>query len=142
MHVLFYSDDPEATRTFFADVLELPSAGATEASATEAGTTEASTTTEGDPGAWLVFRSGPSEIGVLPATGPHGEQWAPPGQHQVTFVCDDIARTVQRLRERGAVFAGEPGDLGFGVGLPLNVPGGADVLVYEPRHPVAYDLEP
>jgi catechol 2,3-dioxygenase-like lactoylglutathione lyase family enzyme len=125
VHTLFYSDDPTATRAFFADVLELPFVSEGE---------------DREPSSWLIFRSGPSEIGVHPTTGPAGEQWAPPGQHQLTFMCDDVAATVEQLRGRGAEFAGEPADMGFGVGVPMKVPGGEDILLYEPRHSVAHDL--
>jgi len=125
MHALFYSDDPAATRAFFKDVLRLPFVS-------ETGTSE--------PQDWLIFRSGPSEFGVHPATGPAGEQWAPPGQQQVSFVCDDIAATVEELAGRGAEFAGAPEDMRFGIGVAMRVPGAVDVLLYEPRHKVAYDL--
>ena len=125
MHALFYSEDPEATRAFFKDVLQLPFVSEAETS---------------EPGDWLIFSSGPSEFGVHPATGPEGQQWAPPGQQQVSFVCDDIAATVRELEGRGATFAGEPQSMGFGTGVSMVVPGAADVLVYQPRHKTAYDL--
>ncbi len=125
MHALLYSDDPEATRAFFKDVLRLPFVSEDSSS---------------DPGDWLIFRSGPSEFGVHPATGPEGQQWAPPGQHQISFLCDDVAATVRELGERGARFAGEPQDMGFGTGVAMEVPGAADVLIYQPRHRIAHDL--
>ena len=125
MHALLYSDDPGATRMFFKDVLRLPFVSDSE-------TSEATD--------WLIFRSGPSEFGVHPATGPEGQPWAPPGQQQVSFVCDDIEATVRELAGRGAEFAGEPQDMGFGVGVEMHVPGAAAVLLYEARHTVAYDL--
>ena len=51
LHALIYSDDPPATRAFLRDVLGWPSVE--------------------DPasgGGWLIFRSGPSEVGVHPTT--------------------------------------------------------------------------
>ncbi|MBV9830051.1 MAG: VOC family protein [Marmoricola sp.] len=125
LHALIYSDDPAATRAFFKDVLRLPFVSEAETS---------------EPSDWLIFRSGPSEFGVHPATGPAGEQWAPPGQHQVSLVCDDIAATVAELAARGAQLDGEPRDMRFGIGVGLHVPGAVDVLLYEPRHVLAYDL--
>jgi len=125
MHALVYSEDPAATRAFFKDVLRLPyvSEGETD-EATE----------------WLIFGSGPSEFGVHPAAGPGGEQWAPPGQHQLSFVCDDIAATMSELGGRGAEFGGEPSDMGWGIGVPMHVPGSVDILVYEPKHSTAHQL--
>jgi hypothetical protein len=32
---------------------------------------------------------------------------------------------------------GEPEDEGFGVTVMLNLPGDVEVMLYEPRHPVA-----
>jgi predicted enzyme related to lactoylglutathione lyase len=125
MHALLYSEDPTATRAFFKDVLQLPFVSESETD---------------EPSEWLIFRSGPSEFGVHPATGPGGEVWAPPGQQQVSFICDDIAATVRELGERGAQFTGEPQDMGFGRGVAMLVPGAADVLLYEPRHRIAHDL--
>jgi hypothetical protein len=31
-------------------------------------------------------------------------------------------------------------DMGFGRGAMLKVPGADDILVYEPRHPIAHSL--
>jgi catechol 2,3-dioxygenase-like lactoylglutathione lyase family enzyme len=125
MHALLYSDDATATRAFFKDVLRLPFVNEDDST---------------EPGDWLIFRSGPSEFGVHPATGPDGEDWAPAGQQQVAFLCDDVAETVRVLRERGAQFTGDPTDMGFGIGVAMLVPGAADVLLYQPRHRVAHDL--
>ena len=125
MHALLYSEDPAATRAFFKDVLRLPFVSESDSD---------------EPSDWLIFRSGPSEFGVHPATGPGGETWAPAGQQQVSFICDDIAATVADLGERGAQFAGDPQDMGFGVGVAMLVPGAADVLLYEPKHRVAHGL--
>jgi hypothetical protein len=51
---------------------------------------------------------------------------------------EDIAATVAELRERGASIDGEPADMGFGVGLEIDVPGTDPILVYQPRHATAY----
>ena len=55
-------------------------------------------------------------------------------------MCDDIAATVGELRERGAVIDGEPQDRGFGLVVMVAVPGADPVMLYEPRHRVAYGL--
>ena len=49
VHTLIYSDDPEATRAFFRDVLGWPYVEHAES----------------EPG-WLIFKTGPSEMGSTP----------------------------------------------------------------------------
>ena len=44
------------------------------------------------------------------------------------------------LRERGAVIADKPVDRGFGLCVMVEVPGADPVLLYEPKHRVAYGL--
>lgn len=123
-HALIYSDDADATRAFFRDVLRLPFVAE-----------------ERDP-SWLIFRSGPSEFGVHPTTGPDGERWTPGRPHQFCLMADDIAATKAELEGRGAVFSGEIEDQGFGLVAMVQVPGADDLMIYEPRHEVAYSLEP
>lgn len=121
-HTLLYSDDPEATRAFLRDVLGWPFVAE-----------------ERDP-SWLIFRTGPSELGVHPTRGEGGEQWAATGTHEFCLVVDDITATVAQWSERGAEFDGDPEDMGFGIGVRMQVPGAATMLVYEARHEIAYDL--
>ena len=53
VHTLIYADDPEAARAFFRDVLEFPHIDT--------------------GGGWLIFKTGPSELGVHPTS---GEGWS------------------------------------------------------------------
>jgi len=55
-------------------------------------------------------------------------------------MCDDIAGTIRELRAKGIEVQGEPTDEGYGITVTLNLPGGVEVLLYEPRHPVAIDV--
>ena len=55
LHALLYSEDPPATRAFLRDVLGWPYLEDTNSA----------------PG-WLIFRSGPSEIGVHPNSWSYG----------------------------------------------------------------------
>jgi predicted enzyme related to lactoylglutathione lyase len=124
VHTLIYSDDPEATRSFLRDVLGWPFV---EHPDSESG--------------WLIFKTGPSEMGVPPTSGTHEDQvYSYPRQHLVSLMCDDIKATVAELEARGAEFSGPPEDAGFGVGTHLKVPGAGEILLYEPRHPEAYNL--
>lgn len=75
-----------------------------------------------------------------PGTGPQGQVWAPEGRHEIALMCDDLRATMEDLSGRGAHFDGEPEDMDFGLAVHLRVPAAANVLLYEPRHPTAYDL--
>ena len=132
VHTLLYSDYPAATRAFFKDVLRWPFVSDGDGAGGPGGE---------DPAGWLIFRSGRSEVGVHPTSGERGgEAWSTPRHHELSLMCDDIGVTVTELRARGAQFDGDPQDLGFGVGARLQVPGADPVLVYQPRHRVAYGL--
>ena len=61
---------------------------------------------------------------------PEGE--AP--MHQISFMCDDLAATVAELRAKGVEVRGEPEDRGFGVVTMIVLPGGVEVMLYEPKH--------
>jgi hypothetical protein len=47
---------------------------------------------------------------------------------------------VAALEAKGAVFAGPVSDQGFGRTVMLKVPGAGDIMLYQPRHPLAFDL--
>ncbi len=124
MHTLIYSDDAEVTRSFLRDVLGWPYV---EHAASEPG--------------WLIFKTGPSELGVHPSSGTYeGQVYSHPKHHSISLMCDDIEATVADLRARGARFSGEVEDLGFGLGTNLELPGAGEILLYEPRHPEAHSL--
>jgi predicted enzyme related to lactoylglutathione lyase len=113
MHVLVHAEDPQAARAFFRDVLRWPNVDAHDG--------------------WLIFGTGPSELGVHPLEG--GQQ-----HHQISLMCDDIEGTVAELSSRGATFSGDVEAASFGRTITLQVPGGGEMLLYEPRHPTAFDL--
>ena len=48
-----------------------------------------------------------------------------------------FATTVAELTAKGISFRGEPEDRGWGVVTTMVLPGGVDVMLYEPRHPTA-----
>ncbi|NND75359.1 MAG: VOC family protein [Ilumatobacter sp.] len=124
IHALIYSDDAPATRAFLRDVLGWPYVE----------------DTSSEPG-WLIFGSGPSEVGVHPTGGVwEGEEYTEPRRHQVSLMCDDIEATRQELLAKGATFSSEIADFGFGLTAMLDVPGADPIMLYQPQHPVAYDL--
>jgi predicted enzyme related to lactoylglutathione lyase len=127
VHALVYSDDPSATRAFFKDVLRWPFVS--DAQASENG--------RDDPSNWLVFRSGRSELGVHPTS---GQGYSMPRHHEISLMCDDLETTLAELQERGAEFEGAPKDQGFGIAVQVKVPGADAILLYQPKHRVAYGL--
>jgi catechol 2,3-dioxygenase-like lactoylglutathione lyase family enzyme len=124
VHTLIYSDDPPATRAFFRDVLGW---AYVEDAASGAG--------------WLIFRSGPSEVGVHPTYSIHeGREYRHPRQHVLSLMCAHLEATMRDLETKGARFTGPPQDRGWGIVASFELPGAGEVALYEPRHPTAYDL--
>jgi catechol 2,3-dioxygenase-like lactoylglutathione lyase family enzyme len=124
IHTLIYSDDPAATRAFLRGVLGWPHA---EDTGTEPG--------------WLIFRTGPSEMGVHPSRGEwEGETYDHGRKHEITLMCDDVATTRADLEAKGATFLGPIDDEGWGLVTSMAVPGADPIMLYEPRHPTAFDL--
>jgi predicted enzyme related to lactoylglutathione lyase len=115
-HVLLYTSEPEALRAVLRDAFGWKHVDAGEG--------------------WLIFALPPAELGVHPAEGPTHESGV---RHQLTLMCDDVAATAAELRAKGVEVRGEPEDEGWGITVMLGLPGGVEVLLYEPRHPVAID---
>jgi hypothetical protein len=78
---------------------------------------------------WLIFALPPAELGVHPSDASR--------HHELSLICDDIGATKADLAARGIVFRGEPEDMGFGIGVTMLLPGDVEVLLYEPKHPIA-----
>lgn len=120
---MIYSDDAPATRAFLRDVLGWPYSEHEEGSG------------------WLIFKSGPSEIGVHPTAGEwEGEKYSSPRHHSISLMCDDIQATVAALKAKGAEFSGEIQDHGYGWVVMMKVPGADDIQLYQPNHPTAFNL--
>ncbi len=119
-HTIVYSDDPDATRAFFNDVLGWPSIDA--------------------GGGWQIFKTKPAELGVHPTKGPDGEVWGTAPMHQSSLMCDDIEATVAELRAKGVEVADEINDEGFGLTTMITVPGAGQMMLYQARHELAHAL--
>ncbi len=117
-HTLLYSDDPAATRAFFRDVLEL-------------------SFIETSPG-WLIFATGPSELGAHPRTWP-GRDEPVAQRHVVSLTCDDLDATMAALAARGARFAGEVWEQEYGRGIEVEVPGMEPLTIYQPSYAPAWE---
>jgi hypothetical protein len=55
-------------------------------------------------------------------------------------MCDNLEQTIAELKGKGAEFSGDIVGAGFGRTAMLKVPGAGEMIVYEPRHPTAYDV--
>jgi len=112
VHAIVFSPDAEKARAFFADVLNLPSADA--------------------GGGWLIFALPPAELAVHPADGA--------GRQELYLMCDDIHATLAELRGKGVEVARDVSDQGWGLLAAIRMPDGAELPIYQPRHPSPLQL--
>ena len=125
LHTLVYADDPDAARAFFRDVLQLPGVDT--------------------GGGWLIFRTGPSELGVHPASweGEGGGSERTPQAFDVSLMCDDLAATMAEIGERGAEFDGPVQEEQWGSTVRVRVPGAGSMMLYQRKYrPPAFEDEP
>jgi hypothetical protein len=113
-HALLYTSEPDAVRGIFRDVFGWKFVD--------------------DGGGWLIFALPPAELGIHPGEGPTFDAGV---RHQLTLMCDDINATIEELRGKGVIVRGEPEDEGWGITTTLELPGGLDVMLYQPRHRTA-----
>jgi predicted enzyme related to lactoylglutathione lyase len=108
-HAIFYTDHVEEVRAFFRDILKLPSVDAGHG--------------------WLIFSLPPAELGIHPQEkGSHSELY---------LICDDVKATVTDLEKRGVRFSRPITEAGFGLTTSITLPGGAELGLYQPKHPLA-----
>jgi len=108
VHALFYSAEPDALRATLRDAMGWDSVDI--------------------GGGWLIFRLPPAELGVHPGDS---------GHHELSFMCDDLDTTMEELRGKGVEFRGEVEERRFGRAVTMLLPGGVEVLLYQPSHPTA-----
>ncbi|MFD8220259.1 VOC family protein [Streptomyces sp. NPDC059697] len=111
-HVILYSLDAEADRAFIRDVLAFPGVDA--------------------GGGWVIFELPPAEIAVHPTEG------AP--QHEFCLMCDDLDAQLGELRARGVEITRPVSEQRWGRLTAVRLPSGAELPLYEPRHPAAHSL--
>lgn len=108
-HVIVYSNDATADRAFFQDVLGF--------SSVDAGN------------GWLIFALPPAEVAVHPAEGDVGSE--------LFFTCDDLEAEVRTLGEQG-IRCSEVEEARWGSVTKIRLPGGGEVGLYQPKHPLAF----
>ena len=113
-HALLYTTEPDAVREIFRDVLGFEFADAGHD--------------------WLIFALPPAELGIHPGEGPTFDAGV---RHQLSFMCDDLDATIAELRAKGIEIEGEPQNERWGITTTMVLPGGLDVMLYEPLHPLA-----
>src|SRR5947209_15929554 len=111
-HAILHSTDADADREFLRDVLGFPNVDA--------------------GGGWLIFQLPPAEFGVYPTNGPTATE--------LYFMCDDLDETLAELAAKDVRPAGERVETRWGVRVPIGLPSGATIMLYEPRHAVARGL--
>ena len=106
VHVVVYSKDSEADRAFFRDVLQFPCVDAGHG--------------------WLIFALPPLEAAF------HDSDKN--DQHELFLMCDDLATTLKDLKSK-QVKVSEVTEQRWGRLASLNLPGGGNIGLYEPKHP-------
>ena len=108
VHALVFSKEAEAVREFFREVLSRGEVDARDG--------------------WPIFALPPAELAVHPADGP--------GSHELYLMCDDVEKTITELEAKG-VQCSAVDDQGWGLVTAVQLPGGDEIHVYQPRHPTA-----
>jgi len=118
-HMLFYTSEAEKLRAMLRDVFGFKHVDA--------------------GGGWLIFRLPPAEIGVHPAEGPNYDSGM---RHEISFMCDDIHKTVADLKAKGVSVDAAINTESYGHTTMLHLPGGAKAMLYQPLHAIAADIPP
>jgi hypothetical protein len=105
-HVVVHSEDAEADRTFFRDILGFPWVDAGHG--------------------WLIFGLPAAEAAFHPAERNDG--------HELYLMCDDLKNEMAALRAKG-VQCSEVMEARWGSITKIRLPGGGDIGLYQPKHP-------
>jgi catechol 2,3-dioxygenase-like lactoylglutathione lyase family enzyme len=109
-HVLIYSRDAEADRTFFKDVLGFESVDS--------------------GGGWLIFALPPTEVAVHPTEERE--------RHDLYLLCDDLDAAAQELERKGVRLTHPFDEPRWGRVTEILLPGGGRIGLYQPKHPLAH----
>lgn len=110
-HTIIYSEDAEADRTFFRDVLGLHSVDAGHD--------------------WLIFGLPPAEAAFHPADRNDA--------HELYFMSDDLQAEIASLSVKG-VKCTEVHEEPWGSVTHIQLPGGGKIGLYQPKHPTALNM--
>jgi len=107
-HVIIYSKDAEADRTFFKDILGFASVDAGHG--------------------WLIFALPPAEAAFHPSEENN--------KHELYFMCQDLAAEMSALQAKG-VICSPVHEERWGSITTIALPGGGNLGLYQPKHPTA-----
>jgi len=107
-HIILYSKDAEADRAFFREVLGFDSVDAGHG--------------------WLIFALPPAELAAHPAE--------ENGKHELYLMCEDLKAEMAALAAKGVPFSAVHEER-WGSITRLRLPGGGEVGLYQPKHPIA-----
>jgi catechol 2,3-dioxygenase-like lactoylglutathione lyase family enzyme len=105
-HIVSYSKDAEADRSFLRDTLSFPFVDAGHG--------------------WLIFGLPPAELAFHPAEAND--------HHELYLMCDDLKAEMEALRSKGVKCA-DVVEARWGSITKIRLPGGGEVGLYEPKHP-------
>jgi catechol 2,3-dioxygenase-like lactoylglutathione lyase family enzyme len=112
-HIVVHSKDAAADRRFFRDVLGFTSVDAGRG--------------------WLIFRLPPAEAAIHPSEDN--------GKHELYFLCDNLKAEVASLA-RNNVECSEVQEARWGSISKVRLPGGGQIGIYQPKHPMAPGVGP
>ena len=105
-HVVVYSEDAEADRAFFRDILGFASVDAGHG--------------------WLIFGLPAAEAAFHPTEGD--------ARHELYLMCDNLKDEMAALRAKGVECA-EVVEARWGLITKIHLPGGGEIGLYQPKHP-------
>ena len=105
-HIVVYSENADADRAFFRDILGFPSVDAGHG--------------------WLIFALPAAEAAFHPA---HGN-----AKHELYLMCDDLKAEIAALQARG-VACSDVKEERWGSITKIRLPGGSEIGLYQPKHP-------
>jgi hypothetical protein len=120
-HVLIYTTNPDADRSFFRDALEFQGIDI--------------------GGGWLIFKLPPSELALHPGDGQFAQRHADhvmPGA-LVYLMCDDLQATIASLARKN-VQCTDVETEEWGIRTTIRMPSGGEIGLYQPTHKTALDL--
>jgi catechol 2,3-dioxygenase-like lactoylglutathione lyase family enzyme len=110
-HVIVYSKDAKADRAFLRDILGFASVDAGHG--------------------WLIFALPPAEMAVHPAEDSD--------RNELYLMCDDLKAEILALGAKG-VQCSDAQEARWGSITKIRLPGGSEVGLYQPKHPMALTL--
>jgi catechol 2,3-dioxygenase-like lactoylglutathione lyase family enzyme len=112
-HVIIYTKNAEADRAFFRDILGFQSVDAGHG--------------------WLIFALPPAEAAFHPSA-ENGVD------HELYFMCDDLKAEMASLAKKD-VNCSAVQETRWGSITKMQLPGGGEVGLYQPKHPTALGLD-